>query len=91
MQLIKGSGSVVNGYESIAGQINVELKKPLTSERLYANVYANDFGRTDINLNLTQKLSKKWSSTLLLHNDYFNNKKLDFNNDGASEICQQVI
>lgn len=86
MQLIKGSGSVVNGYESIAGQINVELKKPLTSERLYANVYANDFGRTDVNLNLTQKLGKKWSSTVLLHNDYFNNKKLDFNKDGFRDL-----
>ncbi|MFT6497866.1 MAG: hypothetical protein ACJATM_001490, partial [Alphaproteobacteria bacterium] len=28
MQITKGSGSVVNGFESISGQINVELKKP---------------------------------------------------------------
>ena len=32
IQLIKGTGSVVNGFESIAGQINVELRKPQTSE-----------------------------------------------------------
>src|SRR6476469_5348144 len=37
MQLSKGNGSVANGYESIAGQINVELKKHAKSERLYAN------------------------------------------------------
>ena len=30
MQLSKGTGSVANGFESIAGQINVELKKPAT-------------------------------------------------------------
>lgn len=86
IQLNKGTGSVANGYESIAGQINVELKKPVTTERLYANIYANDFGRTDVNLNLTQKTGTKWSTTLLLHNDYFNNKKLDFNNDGFRDL-----
>jgi len=86
IQLNKGTGSVANGYESIAGQINVELKKPITSERLYANIYANDFGRTDVNLNVTQQLGKKWSTTLLLHNDYFNNKKLDFNKDSFRDL-----
>ena len=86
IQLNKGTGSVANGFESIAGQINVELKKPVLSERLYANIYANDFGRSDINLNLTQRLSTKWSTTLLLHNDYFNNKTLDFNKDGFRDL-----
>ena len=86
IQLNKGTGSVANGFESIAGQINVELKKPVLSERLYANIYVNDFGRSDINLNLTQRLSTKWSTTLLLHNDYFNNKTLDFNNDGFRDL-----
>ena len=28
IQVTKGTGSVVNGYESIAGQINAELQKP---------------------------------------------------------------
>jgi outer membrane receptor for ferrienterochelin and colicins len=80
MQLIKGTGSVVNGYESIAGQINVELKKPDNSEQLLANVYYNDFGKTDINLNLTRKINNKWSTALLLH-DAFANRKIDMNAD----------
>ena len=63
IQLSKGTGSVVNGFESIAGQINVELKKPVSSERLYANIYLNDFGKTDVNINLTKKLNDKWSTT----------------------------
>jgi hypothetical protein len=46
IQLTKGVGSVANGFESIAGQINVELKKPETAEKLLANVYINDFGKT---------------------------------------------
>ena len=42
IQLTKGTGSVVNGYESIAGQINVEEKKPDKMDRLLLNAYLND-------------------------------------------------
>ncbi len=86
IQLTKGIGSVANGYESIAGQINVELKKPENSEQLYANAYVNDFGKTDFNLNLSQKLGKKWSTGLLLHDDFLYNKTLDFNKDGFRDL-----
>lgn len=82
IQLMKGTGSVVNGFESIAGQINVELKKPLTAEKLLANVYVNDQGKTDLNLNLSKIVNKRWSTALLLHDAFFNNKKLDINHDG---------
>jgi outer membrane receptor for ferrienterochelin and colicins len=67
IQVTKGAGSVINGFESIAGQINVEMKKPEDSERLYANVYLGENGRTELNLNVTQKISDTWSNTLLLH------------------------
>lgn len=86
IQLTKGIGSVANGYESIAGQINIELKKPENSERLYANAYINDFGKTDFNLNLSNKIGKKWSTALLLHDDFLANKTLDFNNDGFRDL-----
>ena len=86
IQLTKGVGSVANGYESIAGQINVELKKPESSEQLLANVYVNDYGKTDLNLNLSKKISKNWSTALLLHDDFFTNKKLDFNKDGFRDL-----
>jgi outer membrane receptor for ferrienterochelin and colicins len=82
IQLTKGIGSVANGFESIAGQINVELKKPETMEKLYANVYLNDLGKTDVNLNLSKKINNNWSTALLLHGDDFSNKKLDENKDG---------
>lgn len=86
IQLSKGTGSVANGFESIAGQINVELKKPATSEKLYANVYTNSFGKTDLNLNLSQKLGNKWSTEILLHNDFLHNQNLDFNKDGFRDL-----
>lgn len=86
IQLSKGTGSVANGFESIAGQINVELKKPATSERLYANMYVNDFGKTDLNLNLSQKINTNWSTALLLHTNFLKNNTLDFNKDGFRDL-----
>ncbi|UAY51363.1 TonB-dependent receptor domain-containing protein [Ferruginibacter albus] len=86
IQLIKGTGSVANGFESIAGQINVELKEPETAEKLYANAYVNDGGKTDLNLNLAKKVSDKWSTILLLHDDFLANKNLDFNKDGFRDL-----
>lgn len=81
IQIIKGAGSVANGYESIAGQINVELVKPDAGDRIFANVYTNSVGKTDLNLNLAQKINNRWSTGLLLH-DAFLNKKSDYNKDG---------
>ena len=80
MQLIKGAGSVVNGFESIAGQINVELRKPRESEQLYLNGYINNMGKTDVNLNLAHRFNDKWSTGFLLHDDFLYNK-IDFNDD----------
>jgi outer membrane receptor for ferrienterochelin and colicins len=37
IQVSKGPASVKNGYEAITGQINVEFKKPATSEKLFVN------------------------------------------------------
>ncbi|MFC0772876.1 TonB-dependent receptor domain-containing protein [Terrimonas alba] len=86
IQLTKGIGSVANGYESIAGQINVELRKPEKMEKLYANAYVNNMGKTDLNLTLSQKIGKKWSTALLLHNAFLNNKEIDFNKDGFRDL-----
>jgi outer membrane receptor for ferrienterochelin and colicins len=81
MQLSKGTGSVVNGYESLAGQINVELQKPDAAEKVYFNVYQNTGGRSELNLNLNKKWNKHLSSGLLLHykNQWY---KQDMNGDG---------
>ncbi len=86
IQLNKGVGSVANGFESIAGQINIELKKPEKAERLYLNAYVNNMGKTDLNLNLSQRFRKKWSTVLLLHDDFLNNKTIDFNKDGFRDL-----
>ncbi|HET9053937.1 MAG TPA: TonB-dependent receptor, partial [Cyclobacteriaceae bacterium] len=67
IEVTKGVGSVVNGYESIAGQINVELKKPETSEKLYLNGYINQSARSELNLNYTVHTGSKWATTFLVH------------------------
>lgn len=85
IQLSKGTGTVVNGYESIGGQINVELQKPHKSERLYFNQYINSMGRNESNLNLAHKLNSKWSTNLLLHADLFDGK-VDMNHDHFLDI-----
>lgn len=67
IEVTKGVGSVVNGYESIAGQINVEMKKPQESDKLYLNGYVNNSGRSEMNLIASAQTSKKWATTVLLH------------------------
>ncbi len=86
IQLTKGIGSVANGFESISGQINIEIKKPNGDQKLFANAYINDMGKSDLNLNLAGKVSDKWSSALLLHYDFLFNEKIDFNKDGFRDM-----
>jgi outer membrane receptor for ferrienterochelin and colicins len=63
----KGAGTVINGYESMTGQINVEFKKPENSEKWYFNTYANSFGRVELNANHATKINDKWSKAILLN------------------------
>ncbi|MEM7297388.1 MAG: TonB-dependent receptor [Bacteroidota bacterium] len=81
----KGAGTVVNGYESMTGQINVELKKPELSEKLYLNAYANSFGRLEMNANTALKINDKLSTGILFHTNYFNNE-IDNNDDGFLDL-----
>ena len=74
IQISKGTASVINGYESITGQINVEYKKPRTAEKLYVNLFGNSNGRMEANIYSGYKLNEKWSTLLLVHGDYFGNK-----------------
>jgi len=80
IHISKGAGSVVNGYESITGQINVELKKPESSDMFFYNFYANDFGRLESSLNAAVKLNHSWSTMVLAHGELLENK-FDHNGD----------
>lgn len=67
IQITKGTGNVVNGYESMAGLVNLELKKPDEMEKIYLNVYQNIFGRSEFNFNKGIILNPKWSTGFLAH------------------------
>lgn len=80
IQVNKGAGSVVNGYESMTGQINVEFKKPQNADRLYANLFINQDLRTELNLISATKIYKQWS-TLTSLNGQLSLLKMDMNHD----------
>lgn len=81
IQISKGAASVSNGFESITGQINVEYKKPREGEPLHLNLYANQEGKLEANMNSAIRISEEVSSAILLHGDFFNNQ-IDNNRDG---------
>ncbi len=81
IQVSKGTSSVKNGYESITGQINIEYKKPENKEKLFVNLYANQAGRLEGNINSSIRVSPKWNTAVFGH---ISNQStlLDHNNDG---------
>lgn len=81
MQLNMGAGSVVNGFESITGQINVELRKPEDSDKLYLNLYGNAAGRLEANLNTAYKINDNWHGGTMLHGNV-RPVQIDQNSDG---------
>ena len=81
IQINKGVGSVINGYESIGGQLNIELIKPQTAEPLFVNGYINHEGREELNLQLANRFKKNTSTELLVHGSMQTNK-VDHNQDG---------
>jgi outer membrane receptor for ferrienterochelin and colicin len=81
IQITKGAGSVVNGYESISGQINTELVKPLTDKALFVNGYVNRNGRLELNTHVNHKLNDKWTTGLYIHGNKRSQKE-DRNGDG---------
>lgn len=85
IQITKGMGSVVNGFESIAGQINAELQKPTSDDKLFINAYAGDDGRLELNTHLNTKVTDKWSTGLYLHGNS-RDMKFDHNDDSFLDM-----
>lgn len=82
IQISKGSASVINGYESITGQINIEYKKPEhTDERVFVNLYGSNEERAEINVVSNYKFSESISTNLMVHGSS-QQKLMDHNNDG---------
>ncbi len=81
IDISKGVGSVVNGYESITGQINVGMKNPSNAEKMYINMFLNQAGRIELNANFKQDINEHLSTVLLTHGE-FADRRIDMNGDG---------
>ncbi|MEM7187118.1 MAG: carboxypeptidase-like regulatory domain-containing protein [Bacteroidota bacterium] len=91
IQITKGAGSVVNGFESIAGQINAELQKPSKDYPLFVNAYGAIDGRFELNAHFNTKVSDRWQTGLYLHGN-IRDQKFDNNDDSFLDVplAQQV-
>jgi outer membrane receptor for ferrienterochelin and colicins len=83
----KGTTSVLQGFESISGQINIESRQPDKTDRLHLNAYVNNFGEKHFNANAAASFGKKkeWSSMLALHSVQPAGR-VDNNNDGFLDL-----
>ena len=82
----KGANSVLQGFESISGQINVETKEPGKTPELLLNLYANSFAEKHINVNYGFK-HKKWSNLTAFHSVQRANK-IDRDQDQFLDLPQ---
>ena len=85
IQITKGAGSVVNGFESISGQINAELVKPFSDNKFFLNTYSSLNGRLELNTHFNRRVSEKWQSGLYIHGNY-RGEKFDKNKDNFIDV-----
>ena len=85
IQITKGAGSVSNGFESIAGQINTELKKPMTDIPFFLNLFASDNGRYEMNTHFNHRFNDYWSTGFYIHGNK-RSQKFDNNDDGFLDL-----
>lgn len=82
IQVSKGAASVVNGYESIAGQINVNFKRPDSEEKLFLNAFTSAHGMKEFNANSNIKVKGDTITTGLFVHVSDLSKRNDHNHDG---------
>lgn len=81
IQVSKGAASVVNGFESITGQINANFKMPDAPEVFYLNLYQSSMGMSEINSNFSLRLNERLSTSFFVHGEHLQNRS-DHNHDG---------
>ncbi|MDB9881952.1 TonB-dependent receptor [Bacteroidia bacterium] len=85
IQITKGAGSVVNGYESIAGQINIELKKPFGKEKFLLDQFVGGGGRLETDLMYVKDINKHLATSLMARYGYQGIQN-DRNDDGFLDM-----
>ena len=82
IQIIKGTGTVINGYDALTGQINVEYLK--NSSKFFWNSYINSESKFENNLVISNK-KNNWRNNLFLHYTLFD-REMDHNNDNFMDM-----
>ena len=85
IQITKGAGSIVNGFESISGQINTELKKPFSDLPLFINLFGSQMGRLEANTHINKKVFDRISMGVYMHVNS-NNERMDQNQDSFLDM-----
>lgn len=67
IQIAKGSSSVINGSESMTGQINLEHRKPTDEKPLFLNAAVMTDTKLDFNVASSLQLNEDWSTVILGH------------------------
>ncbi|MBP5549336.1 MAG: TonB-dependent receptor plug domain-containing protein [Bacteroidales bacterium] len=90
IQIAKGVTSVINGMESMTGQINLEHRKPTDEKPLFIHASVMNDSKTDFNLASSLQLDDegKWSTVFLGHADG-NFMTMDHNDDGFMDDPRQ--
>ena len=85
IQVSKGTSSVINGYEAIAGQINVEYLKPQTQDPVSINAMISTETHAEVNATGGWDINDKVSTGVLLHAQNMS-LELDHNHDGFLDM-----
>ncbi|MCF0206255.1 MAG: TonB-dependent receptor, partial [Bacteroidales bacterium] len=67
MQISKGTSNVINGYDAVTGQINVEYKKPKQSDKLSLNLMTSSHGNVEGNIDAPIMINDKLSTMIFAH------------------------
>ena len=85
IQVSKGTSSVLNGYEAIAGQINVEYLKPQTQDPISLNAMISTETHAELNASGGWDLNDNVSTGILFHAQNMS-LELDHNHDGFLDM-----
>lgn len=91
ISISKGSGSVVNGYDGISGQMNFDFQKPHQGQPLYVDFYTDSELHNEMNAVLKHGFSPNLYGELMLHTTqttmpHSSTKLTDRNKDGFMDM-----
>lgn len=89
ISISKGVANVLQGYETITGQINIEYEKPKDADPLFVNLYMNSDLKEELNAKANIKLTDRLSTGLLVHGSYLGKEIDHLGHDGFMDYPKQ--